>query len=424
MAYIRPVHDRKAGGKGHSKPIGYEVRYRDADGVQRTKGGFRRKRDAEAYAVDVESSRNQGTLIPHERASARFNEVAAAWLASIDGRRKPKTVDGYRGLLEVHVLPAFGTRRVGSITYGDADRFVRSIEELGRKPGTVRNAFFVLKMVLDYAIRDGNIRTNPCADVDLPSPQSPEMLFLTGAEVRTLATAIDERWAALYAGRTGASATPPYGLLVETAAFTGLRAGELAALRMANLDLRAGTARVVSSVSIVRGRRVEGIPKTRAGRRTVVVNRALCERLRAHLGDRLLDREALVFTEPNGTPLKFGSFYSQRFKPAVRAVLPEHLHGLRFHDLRHTYATLLVEQGAHPKEMAELMGHSSVQITLDRYSHVMPRMTSVLAERIDSAYRNAALVEPPADQDDSVVVPIGGRIAGQRGSRPVGAVDQ
>ena len=104
MAYIRPVYGRKAGGPGQSKPIGYEVRYRDADGVQRTKGGFRRKRDAEAYAVDVESSRQQGTLIPHERASARFDEVAAAWLASIDRRRKPKTVDGYRGLLEVHVL--------------------------------------------------------------------------------------------------------------------------------------------------------------------------------------------------------------------------------------------------------------------------------------------------------------------------------
>ena len=88
----------------------------------------------------------------------------------------------------------------------------------------------------------------------------------------------------------------------------------------------------------------------------------------------------------------------------MRAVLPEHLHKLRFHDLRHTYATLLVEQGAHPKEMAELMGHSSVQITLDRYSHVMPRMTSVLADRIDSAYRNAGLVEPPVDEDDSVVV--------------------
>ena len=146
------------------------------------------------------------------------------------------------------------------------------------------------------------------------------------------------------------------------------------------------------------------------------MNRALCERLRAHLGDRLLDREALVFTEPNGTPLKFGSFYSQRFKPAVRAVLPEHLHGLRFHDLRHTYASLLVEQGAHPKEMAELMGHSSVQITLDRYSHVMPRMTSALADRMDSAYRNAGLVEPPGDRKR-----LGGGPHRRPLRRPVGA---
>jgi integrase len=134
------------------------------------------------------------------------------------------------------------------------------------------------------------------------------------------------------------------------------------------------------------GQLVEGEPKSKAGRRTVFVNRALCEKLRGHLGDRLLDREGHVFMGPGGRPLKFGSFYGLHFKPAVRAVFPEHLHGLRFHDLRHTYASLLVEQGAHPKEMAELMGHSSVQITLDRYSHVMPRLTSALAERMDAAY--------------------------------------
>ncbi|MCA1704540.1 MAG: site-specific integrase [Actinobacteria bacterium] len=414
MAYIRPVYDRKSRGQPSSaKPIGYEVRYRDADGIQRTKGGFRRKREAEAYAVEVESSRQQGTLIPHRRASTRFDEVATAWLASIQSRRKPKTVEGYQRLLRVHVLPAFGNRRVGSITYSDADRFVRSIEGLGRKPGTVRNAFFVLKMVLDYAIRDGHIRVNPCIDVDLPSAQSPEMLFLTGAQVRALASAIDERWTALQARREKRSEGPaPYGLLVETAAFTGLRAGELAALRVANLNLRAGTAHVVSSISIVAGKRVEGAPKTRAGRRTVIVNRALCDRLRAHLGDRLVDRDALVFTQPDGTPLKFGSFYSQRFKPAVRAVLPGHLHGLRFHDLRHTYASLLVEQGAHPKEMAELMGHSSVQITLDRYSHVMPRLTTALADRMDSAYRDAEPTDTAGDNGDSVVIELGGRSVG------------
>jgi integrase len=130
-----------------------------------------------------------------------------------------------------------------------------------------------------------------------------------------------------------------------------------------DVDLRVGTIRVTRSVSTVKGRRVEGEPKTKAGRRTVFVNRGLLDRLRDHLEGRLLDRDGYVFAAANGQPLVYGTFYSLHFRPAVRASLPERLHSLSYHDLRHTYASLLVEQGAHPKEMAELMGHSSVQIT-------------------------------------------------------------
>ena len=389
MAYVRAVRRRPVGSNPGERPIRYEVRYRDSDGVQRTKGGFRKKRDAEAYAADIESSRHQGALIPHSHGSVRFDEIATAWVASIQGRRRPKTIDGYEKLLNLHVLPAFGSRQIGGVNYADVDRFVRTLEASGRRPGTVRNAFFVVKMVFDFGIKDGKIRTNPCTGVELPSPRSPEMVFLSAAQVRALAAAIDERWLTSPRVRRTAVDVPPHGLLVEFAAFTGLRAGEVAALRIGSLDLRRGTVHVFRSASMVRGQLVEGEPKTKASRRTVFVNRALCDKLRAHLGDRLFDRDGHVFTGPGGRPLKFGTFYSLHFKPAVRAVLPEHLHGLRFHDLRHTYASLLVEQGAHPKEMAELMGHSSVQITLDRYSHVMPRLTSALAERMDAAYRAA-----------------------------------
>jgi integrase len=91
----------------------------------------------------------------------------------------------------------------------------------------------------------------------------------------------------------------------------------------------------------------------------------------------------------------------------VRAALPDRLHGLRFHDLRHSYATFLVEQGAHPKEMAELMGHSSVQITLDRYSHIMPRLRSALAERLDSAYRDARPADSASGSEVSPLRPLG-----------------
>lgn len=113
--------------------------------------------------------------------------------------------------------------------------------------------------------------------------------------------------------------------------------------------------------------------------------RFLAERLHDHLAGRTLDRDAPVFVDGRGQPLNYVTFHGLYFKPAVREVLPPGLHGLRFHDLRHSYASFLVEQGAHPKEMAELMGHSSVQITLDRYAHVMPRLRSALAERLDAA---------------------------------------
>lgn len=387
MASVRPIYNRQsAKDDPDRKPVGYEVRYRDGSGRERTKGGFRRRRDADAYVVQIESGRQQGTLIPHADGGVRLDAVADVWVRSIHGRRKPKTVDGYEKLLDLHVRPAFGSRRVASITYADVDAFVRSLEATGRRPGTVRNTFFVLKMVLDYAIKDARIKANPCHGVELPSAASPEMLFLTAAEVRLLAAALDVRSQERARHR---DRPPPYGLMVEFAAFTGLRAGETAALRIGQVDLRAGTVFVNRSASVVKGVRVEGEPKTRAGRRTVLLNRALGERLRAHLGDRVLDRDGYVFAAEDGRPLNYGTFYSVYFKPALREVFPERLHGLRYHDLRHTFASLLVEQGAHPKEMAELMGHSSVQITLDRYSHIMPHMAAALAERMDAAYRAA-----------------------------------
>lgn len=391
MAYIRPIYSRgSAGTDGNRKPIGYQVRYRDSNGVQRTKGGFRRRRDAEAFVVGIESTRRQGALIPHSKSGVRLNAVADAWVAALEGRRRSKTVDGYTRLLELHVRPVFGARKIGSISYADVDAFVRTLEAGGRRPGTVRNAFFVLKMVLDYAIKDGRIRSNPCQGVELPSASSPEMLFLTAAQVRLLAAALDAR--AVARSRLGKVSPPPYGLLAEFAAFTGLRAGEIAALRVGRIDLKAGTVFVARSATTVRGVLVEGEPKTKAGKRIVVLNGALAERLKTHLGDRVLDRDGYVFAAVDGGPLNYGTFYSVYFKPVVREVLPAHLERLRFHDLRHTYASLLVEQGAHPKEMAELLGHSSVQITLDRYSHVMPHMAGALAERIDAVYRAA---EPP-----------------------------
>jgi integrase len=180
------------------------------------------------------------------------------------------------------------------------------------------------------------------------------MCFLSAAEVERLAEAIPL----------------PYGLLVRFAAYTGLRAGELAALRVKRLDLLRGTVRVVESASEIGGRLVLGSTKTYA-ERTLRLPRFLRDDLAAYLAGRPRDPDGYVFTAPKGGPLRHNNFYQRIFCPALaRAGLPAQV---RFHDLRHTCAALLIAQGAHPKAIQVHLGHSSIQVTMDRYGHLFPR---------------------------------------------------
>jgi integrase len=250
----------------------------------------------------------------------------------------------------------------------------------------VRNVFFVLKMALDYGIKSGRIRVNPCAGVELPSARSPKMLFLTADDVAILATAVGAR---TVSHRPSPKTRPPFGLVVRFAAYTGLRAGEIVGLRVEDLNFLTRSVHVRRSVSMVEGQLREEAPKTAASGRIVGVPAALWAELVEYVGPRRDDPAGPVFLSHRGGPFNHNVFYLSYFKPAVREVLPKRLHGLRFHDLRHTYASLLVEMGAHPKEMAERLGHSSVQITLDRYAHLMPHMDAALTERLDDSYRGA-----------------------------------
>jgi integrase len=196
------------------------------------------------------------------------------------------------------------------------------------------------------------------------------MHFLSAAEVEHLAQAI----------------TPPYGTLVRFAAYTGLRAGEIAALRVKRLDLLRGTVRVVESASEVGGRLISGPTKTYA-ERTVRLPRFLRDELAAYLADRPHAPDASLFTAPKGGPLRHNNFYQRFFCPALRAAgLSEQL---RFHDLRHTCAALLIAQGAHPKAIQAHLGHSSIQVTMDRYGHLFPDALEHLADRLDAARTQA-----------------------------------
>jgi integrase len=243
-------------------------------------------------------------------------------------------------------------------------------------PATVQKAYQLLGKVMGAAVDAGMLAQSPCRRVPLPKAEREEMRFLTPAEVATLAEAI----------------VPRYRALVLVGAYGGLRIGELAGLRRSRVDLLRGTVQVAEIVVEVRGVLHVGPPKTRASRRTVGLPRFVVEELAALLAGPG-DPEALVFTAPQGGPLRLPAFRARVWRPAVVAA---GLEGLRIHDLRHTAVALWIAAGAGPKEVSARAGHSSVSFTLDRYGHLDPEADAacVIAWMRSTAARGRSLRAP------------------------------
>jgi integrase len=196
---------------------------------------------------------------------------------------------------------------------------------------------------------------------------------------------------------------------VKAGAYTGLRAGELVALRVRHLNLLRGRCEVGESATEVDGRLVWGPTKTYA-RRTVPLPRFLSDQLAAYLAGRPHGPDDLVFTAPQGGPLREQKFVAGIFKPAAaRAGFP---HRLRFHDLRHTCASLLIAQGASVKAVQAQLGHASATVTLDRCGHLFPDELQRLADRLQDAYADA--VADPARTKGAETMLGASKGAGQR----------
>ena len=360
MGYVEDLRGKK---QGRGRPR-WRARYRDPSGRERSKS-FARKVDAERFLRHVEADLVRGQWVDPRQGQTTVGELAERWFATT-ATLKPKTREDYRSLLHNHILPAFGNRAVASLDTLAVRAWLAGLVSRGLSPSRAKHAYYVLYAVLEAAIQAGALVRNPAAGVRAPRSHSREMHFLSAAEVERLAEAI----------------VPPYGVLVRFAAYTGLRAGEIAALRVKRLDLLRGTVRVVEAASEVGGRLIAGPTKTHA-ERTVRLPRFLRDELAAYLASRPRDRDAFVFTAPKGGPLRHHNFYQRQFCPAlVRACLPAQI---RFHDLRHTCASLLIAQGAHPKAIQAHLGHSSIQVTMDRYGHLLPDALEHLADRLDAA---------------------------------------
>jgi len=350
-------------------PGRHRVRYRDPSGRERSKT-FKKKSDADRFAAGIETDMVRGLWISPDKGRLPFTHYAKVWLATLDA--KPKTIAGYESILSRWVLPRFGACRISHVTWNSIEEFKVELLDLGKAPQTVINILNVVKPVLQVAVRDGAITTNPAQNVRLPNrATAPVARFESAETIAALAATMD--------GQSG--------LIVLLAAFTGLRAGECAALRVQDVDLLRGRLTVRNSVSEVRGEAV--LTTTKNGRvRTVALPPSLRDRLADHLARPVItsDATAFVFTSPNGTVLRHSNFYKRVFKPAAAAF---GLEGFRFHDLRHSCAAMLIEDGAHPKAIMERLGHSSINVTLDVYGHLFPSLDEALTDGLEQRLNGA-----------------------------------
>jgi integrase len=288
---------------------------------------------------------------------------------------RPKTWMQYTQIVRQHIIPNLGSIKLKDLRPDHIQSFYAAKQETGTSIRTVRLIHAVLHRALTQALRWGLITRNPSDAVDKPQPRRQEMRVLDADQAKLLLKAAEgDRLEALY----------------HLAITTGLRQGELLGLRWSDLNWQTGRLHVQRQVQRITGQGlVFSEPKSDAGRRLVKLGSAVLDKLRAHrdrqeqerlfAGERWQENN-LIFPSAFGTPMDPRNLSRQFKHLPKRAGLPD----IRFHDLRHTAATLMFQQGVHPKIVQERLGHSSISITLDTYSHVLPSLQEDAADKLDT----------------------------------------
>jgi len=321
-----------------------------------------RKSDAEKRLNEVLVNLEKGVYAPPGRLT--LTEHLHNWLEGyVKTNCSQRTLDGYQSIIERHLVPGLGHIQLKYLQPQAIQAYYgKAVSQLS--PRTVNHQHRVLSQSLKYAVRQGYLGRNPCELVDPPSPRKRLMRTLTPGEVGFLFDTAQDS---------------PYYPVIYTAVSTGLRQAELLGLRWRDVDLDL-LSLSVSQVLYKRGKVcIFKEPKTAHSRRRVAMTPKLALFLRDYLADRerlyhQLGKELvlddLVFASVEGKPLDPGVVSHNFHRIAARAGLKN----VRFHDLRHTFASLMLLRGAKPKVISEALGHASVGFTMDTYSHIIEGM--------------------------------------------------
>ena len=347
------------------------------------------KRDAERALRELLYSLERGVCIRSQRLT--LGEYLYQWL---DGYVKtncsPRTLDSYQSIVDRHLIPNLGGIPLTQLHPQEVQQYYSRALTGGRidgkgglSPRTVLHIHRILVEALNYAVRQGFIIRNVGELVDPPRARKPKMKTLMPQEVAVLLS--DAKDTAYYS-------------IIYTAVNTGLRQAELLGLRWRDLDLDLASLSVTQVLYKRRGVCQFKEPKSERSRRRLDLSPSLALFLRQYKAERemeclLLEKplgdDDLVFSKADGTATDPGTLTHNFARIARKAGLQ----GTRFHDLRHTFATLMLMAGIHPKIVSEMLGHSSVSFTLDTYSHVTPTLQQAAMKRLDE------VLEPELQKD-------------------------
>lgn len=319
------------------------------------------KKEARKVVREIEAQVERGMYLPKSRIPV-FSEVAEDWLKYKKPNIRHSTFEQYRGHVRNHFTPYFGNTKINQINFSAIEKFIAHATAQGVIPPTLKKLLITLGGILKYAVRKKFCEYNPVSEIEKPKATKRKQVdFLRPEEVRALFEhAKDQKFRALF----------------TLAVLSGMRQGELLGLEWTDIDWFNCQVHVRRTYN--HGRLYE--PKSETSRRAIDLGPSVMAELKKWKLGCPPNELDIVFPNEAGKHMDTNGLLKRNFQAALRRA---GLRKTRFHDLRHTYASLLIDQGEHPKYFQVQMGHSSIKVTMDTYGHLMKAVNREASRRLD-----------------------------------------
>ena len=337
-----------------------QYRYTDWQGKRRksTKRGFATKREAEEWLRNF-------LITQKADFDMKFEDFWKMYYADMETRLREHTMRTKKYIVELKILPYFGNKRVNDITAADIRQWQNELIKMGYSPTYLKTINNQLSAIFNYAVRYYDLKSNPCAKAgSMGKSKAEEMDFWTGEEFRKFIDSVMNKRLSYMA--------------FMTLYWTGMRLGELLALNPKDVDLKKRTISITKSYQRLGKKDVITPPKTPKSKRVITIPEFLATDIKDYM-------DSLYDLQEDDRLFPITKYYLEH--EMQRGIKESGVKRIRVHDLRHSHASMLIELGFSPLEIANRLGHEKVETTLNTYAHLYPNKQTKLAERLGSEYR-------------------------------------